>query len=126
MHRMADVNKPSEPSGPTTKIKAKPAKAKASVKPRKLPPYNVILLDDDEHTYAYVIEMLQKIFAHGEQQAYKMAKEVDETGRVIVLTTHKERAELKRDQIHGFGADPRLEASRASMRATIEPARSGA
>ncbi|HKQ61997.1 MAG TPA: hypothetical protein VJS92_11960, partial [Candidatus Polarisedimenticolaceae bacterium] len=29
MHRMADVNKPSEPSGPTTKIKAKPAKAKA-------------------------------------------------------------------------------------------------
>jgi ATP-dependent Clp protease adaptor protein ClpS len=123
MQRMADVNKPSEPSGPTTKIKAKPAKAKP--KPRKLPPYNVILLDDDEHTYAYVIEMLQKIFAHGEQQAYKMAKEVDETGRVIVLTTHKERAELKRDQIRSFGADPRLEASRASMRAEIEPARSG-
>ena len=123
MQGMADVNKPSEPAGPTTKIKAKPAKPKH--KPRPLPPWNVVLLDDDDHTYAYVIEMLRKIFFHGEQQAYKMAKEVDETGRVIVLTTHKERAELKRDQIIAYGADPRLEASRASMRAVIEPARSG-
>ena len=123
MNRMADVNKPSDNSGPTTKIKVKPAKPKQ--KPRKLPPWNVVLLDDDDHTYAYVIEMLQKVFGHGDQQAYKMAKEVDETGRVIVLTTHKERAELKRDQIVGYGADPRLEASRASMRAVIEPARSG-
>ena len=37
----------------------------------------------------------------------------------------EERAELKREQIIGYGADPRLEASRASMRAVIEPARSG-
>jgi len=35
-----------------------------------------------------------------------MAKEVDSTGRVIVDTTTKERAELKQDQIHAFGPDP--------------------
>jgi ATP-dependent Clp protease adaptor protein ClpS len=50
-----------------------------------------------------------------------MACEVDATGRVIVDTTHRERAELKRDQIHAYGADPRLSHSRGSMRATIEP-----
>jgi ATP-dependent Clp protease adaptor protein ClpS len=121
MRAMADENKPAD-SAPTTKMKTRPAKPKK--KPRKLPPYNVVLLDDDDHTYEYVIEMLQSLFAHGEQQAFKMAKEVDETGRVIVLTTHKEKAELKRDQIVGYGADPRLEASRSSMRAVIEPARS--
>jgi ATP-dependent Clp protease adaptor protein ClpS len=51
-----------------------------------------------------------------------MAQEVDDTGRVIVDTTTKERAELKRDQIHAYGADHRLERSKGSMRATIEPA----
>jgi ATP-dependent Clp protease adaptor protein ClpS len=51
-----------------------------------------------------------------------MAKEVDKSGRVIVMTTHKELAELKRDQILGYGADPRLSRSRGSMAAIIEPA----
>jgi ATP-dependent Clp protease adaptor protein ClpS len=117
---MAEVNKPAPAAA--TKVKPRPAKPRQT--PRKLPPFNVILIDDDEHTYAYVIEMLQSIFAHPQEQAYKLAKEVDETGRVVVLTTHKEKAELKRDQIMGFGADPRIESCRGSMTAVIEPARS--
>jgi ATP-dependent Clp protease adaptor protein ClpS len=39
-----------------------------------------------------------------------------------VLTTHKELAELKRDQILAYGADPRMEESKGSMRAIVEPA----
>jgi hypothetical protein len=39
---------------------------------------------------------------------------------VIVLTTHKERAEFKRDQIRGFGADPRIASSKCSMGAVVE------
>ena len=95
---------------------------KAGVKPRKQPPYNVILVNDDDHTYEYVIEMLGKLFGHDPLKAFKMAQEVDNTGRVIVETTTMERAELKRDQIHAYGADPRMEKSKGSMRATIEPA----
>jgi ATP-dependent Clp protease adaptor protein ClpS len=90
--------------------------------PKQLPPFNVVLLDDDVHTYAYVIEMLGVVFSHGLEKAYQMAKEVDKTGRVIVLTTHKELAELKRDQILAYGADPRMEESNSSMRAIVEPA----
>ena len=48
--------------------------------------------------------------------------QVDASGRVIVLTTHKERAELKRDQILAFGPDARIASSTISMRAVIEPA----
>jgi ATP-dependent Clp protease adaptor protein ClpS len=51
-----------------------------------------------------------------------MAKEVDESGRVIVLTTHKELAELKRDQIHAWGPDKQIATCKGSMSATIEPA----
>lgn len=93
-----------------------------ATEPQSKPLYNVVLLDDDEHTYEYVIEMLVKVFGHSVERSFEMAREVDLEGRVIVDTTHQERAELKRDQIHGFGADPRLFGSRGSMRATIEPA----
>ena len=85
------------------------------------PLWHVILLDDDDHTYDYVIEMLMKIFRHSAQTAFKMAREVDQTGRVIVDTTTLERAELKRDQIHAYGKDWRLERSAGSMSATLEP-----
>ena len=87
-----------------------------------IPQYHVVLLDDDFHTYDYVIELLMDIFNHSAESAYKMACEVDEAGRVIVDTTHKDRAELKRDQIHGYGADWRMKKSKGSMSAIVEPA----
>jgi ATP-dependent Clp protease adaptor protein ClpS len=87
-----------------------------------VPRYHVILLDDDAHTYDYVIEMLGDVFGHSIDRAYQMACEVDAKGRVIVDTTHKDRAELKRDQIHGYGADWRMANSKGGMSAVIEPA----
>ncbi len=99
---------------------AKPAAAKP--KPRPVPRYHVILLDDNDHSYEYVIEMLGKVFGHGPIKAFKMAEEVDSAGRVIVETTTLERAEFKRDQIHAYGADWRIERCKGSMSATIEPA----
>lgn len=95
----------------------------ADTRPAPAPPWHVVLLDDDDHTYDYVIEMLGKLFGHSAQTAYKMACEVDTTGRVIVETTTLERAELKRDQIHAYGRDWRLERSAGSMSAIVEPAR---
>lgn len=94
----------------------------AETRPTPAPLWHVILLDDDDHTYDYVIEMLGKVFGHAPETAYRMACEVDLTGVVIVDTTSLERAELKRDQIHAYGKDWRLERSAGSMSATIEPA----
>jgi ATP-dependent Clp protease adaptor protein ClpS len=89
---------------------------------KRQPPYNVVLLDDDDHTYAYVIRMLKELFGYPDEKGFQMAKEVDTTGRVIVLTTSKEHAELKRDQIHAYGADPySSRPSAGSMSAIIEP-----
>jgi ATP-dependent Clp protease adaptor protein ClpS len=91
-------------------------------KTRRQPPYHVILLNDDDHTFDYVIRMLKQLFAYPEEKGFKMAEEVHKTGRVIVLTTTREHAELKQDQIHAFGADPLLARSKGSMTAVIEPA----
>jgi ATP-dependent Clp protease adaptor protein ClpS len=99
---------------------AKPRSA-AKLERKELPPFNVVLLNDDDHTYPYVVEMLQRLFGHSEQFAYQIARTVDNQGRAIVLTTHKERAEFKRDQIRGFGSDPRIASCTCSMSAVVEP-----
>ena len=87
-----------------------------------LPSYNVILLDDNDHSYEYVILMLKRIFGHPVAKGYEMAREVDNSGRVIVATTNLEQAELKRDQIQAFGPDPLIPRCKGSMSATVEPA----
>ena len=97
-------------------------KEKRQEKTKRQPPYNVVLLNDDDHSYEYVIIMLQQLFGHPPEKGYQLAKEVDSTGRVIVLTTTMEHAELKRDQIHAFGPDPMIERCKGSMSAEIEPA----
>jgi len=87
-----------------------------------VPQYHVVLLDDDDHSYDYVVEMLCSIFGHSQDTAFRMACEVDAKGRVIVSTTYKERAEMKRDQIQSFGADWRIPRCKGSMSACVEPA----
>jgi len=89
---------------------------------RQLPPYNVIILNDEEHTFEYVIELLTKVFAHSLTTAKDLTWRIHNTGRSIVYTTHKEKAELKRDQVIAYGPDPRMEISKGPLGCYIEPA----
>ncbi len=84
--------------------------------------FHVVLLDDDEHTYDYVVEMLQRLFVLPLHVAFQHAVEVDTTGRTIVITCERPQADFARDQIHGFGADPRMPKSKGSMTAVVIPA----
>src|SRR5215210_2897928 len=104
---------------PEAVVRTKP---KRDEKTRKLPPYHVILHNDDDHTFDYVIHMLQRLFGHPIEKGYQLAVEVHSKGRVIVDTTSKERAELKRDQIHAFGPDKGIPRCKGSMSSSIEPA----
>lgn len=90
-------------------------------KTKRQPPYHVILWNDNDHSYEYVIRMLLELFGHPLEKGFRMAKEVDTQGRVVVLTTTREHAELKRDQIHAYGKDVLIAGCKGSMSATIEP-----
>lgn len=120
---MPDIDMPVLPETdvPTVRPK-KQKKSKEALKPKNIPMYHVVLLNDDDHTYEYVIEMLGAIFGHPPMKAFLMADEVHHAGRVIVFTSYKEQAEFKRDRIHAYGADPRLSRCKGSMSAIIEPA----
>ena len=108
----------------TTAVQIRPHTAPADPrrKPKRQPPYHVVLIDDDDHTYHYVIGMLKALFGFPQEKGYQLAREVDTTGRVIVLTTTMEHAELKRDQIHAYGKDPIMAKCNGSMTATLEAA----
>ncbi len=90
-------------------------------RPKRQPRYHVILWDDDDHTYTYVIGMMQELFGYPREKGHQIAEEVDTQGRAIVLTSTREHAELKRDQIHAYGKDGLIDNCQGSMWATIEP-----
>jgi ATP-dependent Clp protease adaptor protein ClpS len=91
-------------------------------KTKRQPPYHVILWNDEDHTDVYVIQMMRQVFGHAVQRGMLIAKEVDSSGRAIVMTTTRELAELKRDQIHAYGRDDLVDGCVGAMWASIEPA----
>jgi ATP-dependent Clp protease adaptor protein ClpS len=77
----------------------------ADQKPRPLPPHAVVVLNDDEHTFQYVVEVFGKVFGYAPEKCYALAIEIHKQGRGIVWSGQKEIAELKRDLIRSAGAD---------------------
>ena len=94
--------------------------ADRSKKPKRQPRYHVLLWDDDDHTYEYVIRMLKELFGFPVEKGYQLARDVDANGKVVCLTTTREHAELKRDQIHAYGKDQLIPKCQGSMSSTIE------
>lgn len=84
-------------------------------------PYHLILLDDDQHTYQYVIQMLNAVFGYPRDKGFAIACMVDKQGQAIVMTASRDKVSLKQQLIHAFGADPLMEGSAGSMSAIIEP-----
>ncbi len=96
-------------------------KARKDQRPKRQPRYHVILWDDDDHSYQYVILMMRQIFGHPFEKGASIAQMVDSSGRSVCLTTTRELAELKVEQIHGFGKDFLIPRCAGSMSASIEP-----
>jgi len=98
------------------------SKQEVDKKTKRQPPYNVILMNDDDHTVEYVITLCQKIFGYPIEKGLLKAKEVHEKGRSILWTGALELAELKQEQIHSVGKDPQVKNCKGSMTAVLEPA----
>jgi ATP-dependent Clp protease adaptor protein ClpS len=100
-----------------------PAKTKLQPAPKLEPPYHVILHDDNKHNHTYVVLMLADIFGYDKEAGFQLACVVNDSGRAIVATCHKELAELRVDQIHEYQHDPSLKNEGPEpMKATMEPA----
>ena len=113
---------PGEGETVVTTVSEPKSRTQASTSGKTLPPYNVIVLNDEEHTFEYVIELLTKLFGHALSAAETLTWKIHNQGRAIVYTTHKEKAELKREQVLSYGPDPRMSVSKGPLGCYIEPA----
>ncbi len=89
------------PPEPEVRRKERPDEAK----PKRLPPYAVIVLNDEEHSFRYVIDTFSKVFGYPREKSYSLALHIHTHGQGIVWSGSKEVAELKRDQIRAVGPD---------------------
>src|SRR4051812_362110 len=90
---------PSGKDGATaTKTKRAPKKSPAKKPPQPLPPWKVLLHNDDKNDFDFVVETVMSLTPLKEQDAELRTKEAHDTGVALLLVTHKERAELYREQ----------------------------
>ncbi len=69
---------------------------------RRIPPYHVILLNDDHHSFEFVIGVVRKVIGCSLEKAFQLTLEAHNTGRAIIWTGSKEVAELKVEQISTY------------------------
>lgn len=69
---------------------------------RHIPPYNVILWNDDHHSMQFVIEVLCKTLGCTPERAVQLMLEAHTSGRAVIWTGSKEVAELKAEQVQTF------------------------
>jgi ATP-dependent Clp protease adaptor protein ClpS len=72
---------------------------------RYAPIYNLIILNDDDHSFPYVVELLQKVFRMDKKKADQITMHIHEKGEAIVCTNALEYVELKQEQVKTFGPD---------------------
>ncbi len=114
--------KSSEPIVVTKSAPREAVKNEEKPKTERQPPYNVILFNDEEHSFEYVIELLIKLFKYAKPKAEELTLRIHLTGRAIVMTTHRELAELKREQVLSYGPDPYMSISKGPLACAIEAA----
>ena len=98
----------------TAKPKRSPKPAPKRNPPQMLPPWKVLLHNDDKNDMGFVVKTVMELTPLNEQEAKLRTVEANDTGVALLLTTHKERAELYQEQFQSKG-----------LTVTIEPAEEG-
>jgi ATP-dependent Clp protease adaptor protein ClpS len=94
-----------------TATQAPPKAVPKKKPPQPLPPWKVLLHNDDHNDFEFVIITMMTLTPLNQEDAVRRTLEAHESGVALLLTTHKERAELYRDQFGSKG-----------LTVTIEPA----
>ena len=114
-----------EPSLPDVLVTVIPKK-REQTSPRRIPPYNVILENDDYHSMEFVVEVLQRVLGCPLERAIQLMLQAHTTGRAVIWTGPKEGAELKVEQIRTFNEPRDVDGVKLGpLGCTIEPAPGG-
>lgn len=101
----------SKPVATITKPKKARKNKPAKKPPQPLPPWRVLLHNDDKNEMGFVVMSIMELTPLNEDAAVQRMIEAHKTGVALLLVTHKERAELYQEQFKSKG-----------LTVTIEPA----
>lgn len=93
----------------STAVKEKPKSTPRRTPPKQLPPYKVILHNDDINTGEHVVLSILKLTSLTVADAELKMREADRTGLSVLLVTHRERAELYEEQFRSFNLTVTIE-----------------
>jgi ATP-dependent Clp protease adaptor protein ClpS len=109
-------------SPPDTGVTTEP-KEREGTRTRRIPPYHVILLNDEHHSMEFVVEVLCKVLGCPVERAVQLMLEAHHSGRSVIWTGPREVAELKQEQVQTFHETrPTDGAQLGPLGCVIEPA----
>lgn len=106
-----DAGAGKDPAAGSTATKPKRKRSPQRKPPQPLPPWKVLLHNSDKPTFEFVITTIMQLTPLNKTEAELRTVEAHESGVALLLTTHKERAELYQEQFASKG-----------LIVTIEPA----
>lgn len=108
---MSDSNSVTVEAPPEEKADVKKRPSNTPPKRKHLPPWKVLLHNDDVNDMGYVVQTIIQLTPLKQMDAVGRMFEAHKTGVALLLTTHQELAELYRDQFRS-----------KRLRVSIEPA----
>ena len=106
---MSDPTRQPEHVGTSTI--APPKKSPRRSDPKPLPPWRVLLHNDDVHDFDFVIQTIEMLTPINRADAARHALDAHLSGVTLLLTTHRERAELYKDQFTSRGLTVTIEST---------------
>lgn len=109
------------PAEPIEETLVRPTTKPADETRRKRQPrYAVVLHNDPYNTMPFVVAVLQRVFGYDSQRAAELMMRAHVGGKARVWTGTRELAELKAEQVTGYGADP-VASKSAPLTVSVEP-----
>lgn len=91
-----------------TKVRPRPARPRVD----RMPPWNVLLHNDHVHEMGYVVETIIELALLDPQTALVRMLEAHRSGVALLVTTHREHAELLVEQFTSKGLTVTIEPDR--------------
>ncbi len=109
MSQAAPVAETAEAAPPAVKPSAPQVRPDKRDKPQIAPPWRVLLHNDEVNVFEKVILILHRLTPLSLEEAFQRTHQAHTSGRAVLLSTHKERAELYVEQLSSAGLTVTME-----------------
>jgi ATP-dependent Clp protease adaptor protein ClpS len=72
---------------------------------RLCPMYVIVVFNDDDHSFDYVVELFMKVFRYQVEKCVQLAIRIHNEGLTVVWSGTRELGELKLEQLRNGGPD---------------------